>query len=378
MWPHRWGSWIIGLVVLLALGTLAAWFVRSAAEAERRRETRSAIAKARSWLQSGRADLALRTVRTLPQEGPQAAEALAVRGLALAALDRPEEARPYLERALALDPRQPMAAKTLAAVYFSANEGQRGFHMLEHAARLDPGDFRPWYAAGTMALRQSYPPEKAIAAFREALRRQPDHDESRIGLIEALLASGSAEEATPWLLDVLRERPRDPAVLYLAALHARQVGRPEEADRYLALALEADPNQRKALILRAQSFHRAGRRQEALELAERAVALDPNDASALSLLAQVEAALGLSDRAAATSTRHREVLDLFARFQRLRESVDQHPDDPRPRCEMGRVAARAGMTDLARSSFRAALALDPQCPDALRGLAELNGKRRSP
>jgi tetratricopeptide (TPR) repeat protein len=372
------GPWVVAPLAILVVAFGIAYSLRSVAASARRHKTGSAIAKARSYLRSGRPDLALRAVRTLTPDGPQAAEVLSIRGLALAGLDRPEEARPALERALELDPRQPMTAKTLAAVYFSANEDQRGFQVLERAARLDPGDFRPWYAAGTMSLRLKAPPEKAITAFRESLRRSPDHSESRLGLVEALLAAGSADEATPLVAQALRAAPRDPAVLYLAALHAQYLGRPDEADRYASLVLEADPMHRKALVLQARSLHRAGRRPEALDLAERAVAIDPNDPSALSLLAQIETALNLTERAAATSARHRSTLALLAEFQRLREQADQRPTDPKPRCELGQVAAQAGMIDLARNGFRAALALDPKCESARQGLAELDRKPRRP
>jgi tetratricopeptide (TPR) repeat protein len=184
--------------------------VRARWDREREREARAAVAEGRDALLRGRPTRALVAVASVPEHGPWEADRLTVQGLALAALDRPEAARPVLERALKLDPKQPMAAKVLAAVYFSANESDRGFEMLEKAARVDPDDFRPWFAAGDILLHFQNEPEKAAKAFRQALRRRPDHDESRVGLIDALLDLGGFAPPGP---DPARPpgRPESPA-----------------------------------------------------------------------------------------------------------------------------------------------------------------------
>ena len=54
--------------------------------------------------------------------------------------------------------------------------------------------------------------------------------------------------------------------------------------------------------------------------------------------------------------------------------VCKRPKDPQPNWQLGQTAAAVGMTALARRSFRAALALDPNCPPAREGLAVLDGK----
>jgi tetratricopeptide (TPR) repeat protein len=346
--------------------------VRARWDREREREARAAVAEGRDALLRGRPTRALVAVASVPEHGPWEADRLTVQGLALAALDRPEAARPVLERALKLDPKQPMAAKVLAAVYFSANESDRGFEMLEKAARVDPDDFRPWFAAGDILLHFQNEPEKAAKAFRQALRRRPDHDESRVGLIDALLTLGSTSEASPLLDQILHDHPGDLKVLRLAARRARLAGQPDEMNRYAELALDLDPDDTETLVIRAQYLQMKGRAREALDFSERAVAIAPNNLSALNQLARIEAALGLKDRSAATSARHRAARDRAERIGRLKEEIQKRPDDPEPRWRIGQEAAQGGMRILAVNSFRAALALDPQCQPARAGLTALD------
>ena len=221
-------------------------------------------------------------------------------------------------------------------------------------------------------------PVDAAQHFREALRRHPDHHESRIGLIDALVGSDSAEEATPLLEAALRDHPQEAKVVSLAARHARLLGRDEEMANFAERALELDPEDVEALVLRAQYLQKAGRLQDALRDAEHAAAREANNIAALALLAAVEGALGLEERAAATSARHRKARDLAERLRGLREQIAKRPGDPEPSWRMGQLAAEAGMTSLAINSFRAALALDPGCRPARQGLLALEGARRRP
>jgi tetratricopeptide (TPR) repeat protein len=357
--------------LIVGLIALASGYGQLKIRWDREREARAAVARAQDELRRGQPIRALRAVANVPESGPWEADLLTVKGIAYAALDRPELVRPVLERSMRLNPKQAMAAKVLAAVYFTGEEADRGFALLEQAARLDPGDFRPWFGAGDILLRFQNQPEEAVRAFREALRRQPDHEESRLGLIDALLTLGSTTEVAPLLEAALAERPSDPRVLRLAARQARLLGRPEEMNQYTEQVLAIDPAVPESLNLRASYLQLKGRPGEALPSAERAVELAPNDLAALSMLARLEGELGLRERSTATLARHRQASRRAERIRVLREEIQKRPDDPEPRWQMGRVAAEGGMKSLAVLSFRVALALDPRCQPAREGLAAL-------
>jgi len=332
----------------------------------------AAITRAQDFLKQGQPASALTAVAKVPDHGPWESDLLTVKGLAMAALDRPEAVRPLLERAVRLDPKQAMAIKVLAAVYFATNETERGFDMLQQSVRLNPRDFRPWFATGDMIMKFHLPPADAVRAFKNALRLKPDHEESVAGLIDALLTMGSIDEATPLIEAALKQHPDDPRLLYLAALHARFEGRLEDMNRFAVLSLQHDPNNAQARVLCAQYLHRVGRSAEALTQAEEAVLTAPNDLAGLSLLAQIESSLGMNDRSAATTNRHLKTRTRTEQMGKFMEEMRRRPEDPEPRWRMGQIAAESGMTAMAIGSYQAALALDPHCKPALDGLAVLN------
>ena len=364
--------WIALSASLLGVLALVWWYAIGRPARAREHGPYAAIAKGQECLKKGQPRQALGAVARIPVNGPWAAGVLTVKGLAFAALDRPQDARPLLEQSLKLDQKQPMAAKVLAAVYFSSNETDRGFQMLALAARLDPDDFRPWYAAGDVYLTVRNQPEEAVKVFKQALLRRPNDDESRIGLIDALLASGSATDVKPLLDAILPNHPSDPRILCLVARFARYQGQLDEMGTYAERALAVDPDSVEALVLRAEFLHHTGHDQEALSHAERAVALHSDNLAALSLLAVVQGSLGLKDRSVATSERHRIALERSEQIQQLSDQMRQRPNDPEPRWKLGRAAAEGGMTNMAIRCFQAALALDPNCQPARAGLMALS------
>lgn len=361
-------------VALLGLLAISRWYIYGHQAVIRERE---AVTAGQNYLKKGRPDLALRAVSRSSEDGSRGADALTVKGLALALLDQPDEARRPLERSLKLNPNQPMAAKVLAAIYFSRNENGRGFELLRAAAQLDPADFRPWYGAGDIYRRLDRP-EKAAQAFEQALRRRPDHHESRVGLIWARLATSAAETVTPLLEGALRDQPDDPEVRSLAARHALELGRTEEAMGHAERCLALNPDHVGALLIRAKMNRNAGHPERALDDAERTVALAPDNLSAIQLLGLIEAALGLKQRSAATFARHRTLSEHLDRIRHFQEKIEGHPDDPEPRWQLGRIAAEAGLTNLASGSFRAALSIDPNCQPARQGLAALEASTNGP
>src|SRR5262249_14988275 len=183
--------------------------------------------------------------------------------------------------------------------------------------------------------------EQAIDAFREALKRRPDHLESRIGLVDALIKLHRPQQAEPILRGVLQERADDPRVATRAAEIALELGRDDAAPRFLERSLASDPGYRDALMLQARLLVRRGRPGEALVAVERACALEPNDPAALGLLGSIQAGLGLKDQAARTYGRRLEVERRNERIEALQRAILEHPDDPEQRCRLGRAAAQA-------------------------------------
>jgi tetratricopeptide (TPR) repeat protein len=372
-------GWTILLAIVLA-GALAALaldlrpgglgLTRRLFGAGQHRADADTVARARAFLQRGQFRRAIQTVSSVREGSPSEGEALAVRGLALAALEDVGMARQVLERALVVRP-DPMAAKVLAAVYMGAYETERALAVLKLAARIDPEDFRPWYAMGEGVYLRLRRYDEAAGAFREALKRRPDHVESQIGLVEALLKSHHTDEAGPLMRPLVRERSSDLKVLLLAAELALESGQMPEATRHVEQILTQDPEHREALLLRARLRFGGGRPRDAVSDAERASVMDPNDLGALNLLGSIQKALGLTEPAARTLARRKEVEERTARMEELIRQLGEKPGDPEPRWRLGRLAVEAGMKPLAVQSYQAALALAPDCEPARAGLREL-------
>ena len=348
---------VLVAVLTFALGRLGA------------RDRAIALGRARAALDRRNPDLALRAVAGL-LEGPEAGEAATLSGMALAMEGRFGLARRALIRALQLRPGQPLAHKALGSIYLSESDPGRGIAHLRVAARLAPADPGPWLAIGK-AYHTSGDEAQAADAYLEALDRDRDLQDARIGLIHALLETHRPDEAAPWLERARRDSPRSPAVLALAARHASDAGSSGEAAGLATLALEIDPGRLDARLLRARLALVDGRTAEALADLEWAVALDPDDAPSLQLLARVESLRGLADRSGATLARFLEVRARRDATDRLLGEIAERPDDPAPRYRLGLLARDAGKSALARRSFQAALDLDPGFRPALVALSGL-------
>lgn len=376
--PLSAASAITWTLVLLICG--GAWWWRKADQQSRAIEAessvRQAIADGREALQEGRTEDALLAVSSVPASSPSHAEALTIQGMAEATRGNSERTRALLEKSLALAPNQPMALKVLAAVEFDDNEPDRGLKLLARAAELDPTDFRPWYASGATMLRLGDRFPAAIPVFREALKRQPDHGPSRLGLAEALVGAGETEESGSLIDVLLRENPYDPRVFRLAARRAKLLGDEPLSRRLAENALALDPNDGEARVLRGQSLLQSGDPRGALEEARLASGLAPRDTSALALGTRAAGALGFKEEADSFAKQLSQTREQTERVNRLRTEVVANPEQPGLRLRLGQAAAEAGLISLARRSFQAALEREPTSLEARQGLESLG--RTSP
>jgi tetratricopeptide (TPR) repeat protein len=296
---------------------------------------------------------------------------MCVAGLALAHLEQYRSARLALERSLKLQPKQPMAAKVLAALHLSMGDSAQGLDCLRKAAELSPTDFRPWFTMGQVYFDLGET-DQAASAYREAIRRNGRDVDSRLGLIESLLTLGRGEEASLVVAETMVLDPNRARLLGLAARQARDSGRNDEAIALADRALTIDPDEIDALFVRAHIRHDSGHSEQALADVERVVAINPNQLAGLYLLVQIESRLGLNDRAARTAERRRLASERRIRMDSLTREIANHPNDPEPRWRLGLAAIEGNQHMLAFNCFQAALALNPDYRPARESLAALN------
>jgi tetratricopeptide (TPR) repeat protein len=278
-----------------------------------------------------------------------------------------------------LNPDQPDALKTLAAIDLAGGDGQSGLHLLKRAAKLDPADFRPWYAMGKVH-HDLGDLHASSSAYSKALALQPPRAEKRasqVGLTRALIDLNDDQRAAAALAPALAETPRDPELLTLDARLAWLRGDTDRALASAKRALEQTPDDFDALLVRAQVMNSRGALEIALADLAHASKLNRNHLGALQLLAQVQTRLGRAEDAAYTQTRLTEARDRVAEMDKLTREISARPDDPTPRYRMGRVALESGINTLALQCFRAALDLDPSFGPAREALESMRSQERA-
>ncbi len=367
------------MLIAVVVGSLAAtmdrWRPRSAASPANETGHWAAVFRGRSFLDQNRPDLALQTVANIRDSEPGAGEAMCVAGVSLARMQQIRSARFALERALKLQPRQPIAVKTLAAIYLSLGDTDRGLENLKKATELSPKDPRPWSAMGRVYLDMGLM-EEAASAFNESLKRDPSQPDAGMGRIEALLASGHGEDAGPLVARLLQLDPDNPKLLGLAAHQARDAGQVDEALAFVERALAHDPEEIEALMTRARLRYAAGQDVGALADLDRVATVNPNLLAGLTLKLQVESRMGLAGRASETAVTRKRATERLALMEEITRLIAANPEAAEPRCRLGQVAAEGSQWDLAANCFHAALALDPKYRPASEGLASLDAAKR--
>jgi tetratricopeptide (TPR) repeat protein len=209
-------------------------------------------------------------------------------GYAYSALNRPADAKPEYERAIALDPRMGAAYLNLGLTMLDADPSAAvGF--LEKAADLSPQDARTKWVLGT-ALEKAGKLPAAIEQYQAARTLDSADFKIRLSLAQALLSAG---------------RPSDAEAEYRAALtlHAsdRELAeahhgladvllaekRTPEATSELALSLQFQPTTAKTLLAHASLLFDMDKYDDALAELDRAAKMAPEDLGTLKLRSDI-------------------------------------------------------------------------------------------
>lgn len=319
---------------------------------------RAALLRGETLFATGAPARALAQFKRVTAEGPFRARAAARAGRCLIQLGELAEAERVLRFVTDTEPDHTDALRGLAVIAYDLGRLAEAGELLTRVAELDPTDARPHRLIG-LIHRDLSNDEKAVAAYREALRRAPPPDVAgavRAELGEVLVRRAEYAAA----LEALEGAADAPEALAARAEALRAIGRGADAVPLLDARLAREP---AAVLfrLRGQLHDDAKQPADAARCYERAVALDRGDHRAQYLLSQAYAALGRTGDAARAAARLTEIQHDLDALSALSIEAMAKPWDASVRLKLADASDRLGKVQLA-AMWRKAAAACPKGP----------------
>jgi predicted Zn-dependent protease len=219
--------------------------------------------QARSFVQAGEADKAIRIVRHILRQHPQHVQSYRLLGQALLAAGNYEEADQQFRRVLSADPEDVASRVGLAKIYEARGRFDKAIWQMQRAQELSPGDADLRAQLGRLISAQAgdgtpQQPDltraalarihasnglydKAVQEFRAVLAENPGRVEVEATLAEVLWRSGQTLQAGELGRRILDKLPHAlKANLIVGALCVNS-GQLDAAQPYLELAQALDP-----------------------------------------------------------------------------------------------------------------------------------------
>lgn len=230
-------------------------------------------------LRSGDTKAAADEALTATEMDPSNAVAWAVRGGALRAARREKDAVVAFEQSLRLQPR-PDVAYQLGSTLLQLHEKSKADAVFAHILKAS-GDDAIWYVEVGDAYREAEYLPDAVAAFQEAIRRDPrvPHGEFFLGLTYLQMNQwGPSSDSFRHLREAVRLAPNEyVSNFYLGALESTDGRDIASSDRHLREAAAADGTQPEVWIYLGLNANREHRTEEAKKDLRKAIELTGSD-----------------------------------------------------------------------------------------------------
>ena len=146
----------------------------------------------------------------LSAEQERRAQALAhfATGLMLQREDDDDAGFVEFQKSLELDPENPFLALRVAQTYLNRLDTTNAIAVLESATKADPSAVEAWYGLG-IAYRAADQPQKAIAAWKQALKVDPTYANAIRYLLEVYMQQGTAADVASVVEPALKQHSKD-------------------------------------------------------------------------------------------------------------------------------------------------------------------------
>lgn len=263
---------------------------------------------------AGETEEALNQMESLIADGNQDVRVYLVRGQALDALKRFDEAHEVYQQAYALDSEDENTIKAIARSEQRAGNKDVALGHYEALVAKHPSFVN--YVAFARVIPRLIGDKGAGIERREALLREGidvAEGEDRARAYEVLVSFLVNQERQPEAFSLLEsavetEEDRVPVLYLLARLH-RSEGDPEKADVLLERAAETSPDDPQVHLVLASYRVRKQEYEPALQSIDRALELDADNTRALLQKAEILMELGFRHDRAGGTDEAREILD---------------------------------------------------------------------
>ena len=202
-----------------------------------------------------------------------------------AARDRAFAAYVQAQEAIA---ERPEAHYDLGLVYAERHDTAKAEAAFRQALRLQP-DFVPAYANLADMYRSLGRDDDAAKLIDEGLAAAPGNASLLHAKGLALVRGGQSQEALGWFERAHRADPANPRFAYVYGVALHSAGQDAQAKQVLEDTLKAAPYDPSLLLMLAGMERDAGRAQQAREYAQRALAVAPQSSEAQQLLQSLDA-----------------------------------------------------------------------------------------
>jgi tetratricopeptide (TPR) repeat protein len=236
-----------------------------------RQDLRRSIAAA----QAGDLDTAFASLARVPDPAPDPRVSL-YRASLLLSVGRVEEARPQIERALAVDPDNASARALLAILAVTRNERDEAVRLADEAVARDPASVAA-LVSQSYARQASFDLTGAQQSLEAAVRQDPNSGLVRARLAELWLAQGRQDRALAEAEEAVRLAPglgRTHAVLGFVRLARLEIAQASEA---FQKSIAQDPSAPLPRLGLGLATIRRGHLEEGRQEIEVAMSLDPGD-----------------------------------------------------------------------------------------------------
>jgi tetratricopeptide (TPR) repeat protein len=271
---------------------------------------------------------------------------------------KPDEARQYFEKAIALDPENILIIEQLVDLDIDHKDYESAMGRVAQFQQKHPDSAPAYFVQGKIFAGKTEW-ENAAKAFARAVELDPGFEKARQLLISAYLADDKIALAITELEAFLEKNPDDSrARLLLATAFEKEknfTAAREEYEKLLAANPKFVPALNNLAWLYAEKFNQL---EKANQLAQKAASLQPNDGSTIDTLGWI-----LYKRGA-----YQEALS------RLEESAQQLPNNPAIQYHLGMTLSMMGKMEGAREALAKAAAAQTDFPgkdEAKRRLALL-------